>query len=284
MAIGGGHGLANTLAAARRYAGILSAVVSVADDGGSTGRLRRAMPIPAPGDIRKCLVALAGGSPGHQAWADALEYRFEAGELEGHALGNLLISGLAASRGDFLWAVSEAASLVGAVGRVLPATLAPVRLAGSGPKGSQVGQAAIAASGEVASVALLPEGPEAPAEAVAAIAEADQIVIGPGSLYTSVLAALAVPDIGRAVAAAAAQVVYVANLRQQIPETAGYSVADHVDALFAHGIKPAVVLCDSREIPLGTLSLPFEDVALSDAPGGGHQPARLAAALLNLLP
>ena len=282
--MGGGHGLANTLCAARIYAKSIVAIVSAADDGGSTGRLRAAMGIPAPGDIRKCLVALAGESESERAWARALEYRFESGELEGHALGNLLISGLAASRGDFLWAVSETADLVGAVGQVFPATVDPVSLAGSGPNGSRVGQALIAASGEVASVSLLPAEPEAPAAAVSAIAEADQIILGPGSLYTSVLAALSVPPIRTAVQACRAQVVYVANLRQQIPETSGYSIADHVEALKAHCIDPSVVLCDSREIALGNLGLPFEDVALSDAPGEGHQPARLAAALLNLLP
>ncbi len=125
VALGGGHGLAASLSAVRRYASEVTAIVSVADDGGSSGRLREAFGIPAPGDIRRCLVAL--GDAG-SLWGRAFEYRFETGELEGHAFGNLVIAGLAASTGDFTTALTEAGRLVGAAGRVLPATAGPVVL------------------------------------------------------------------------------------------------------------------------------------------------------------
>ena len=125
VALGGGHGLATTLQAVRQYAGRVTAVVSVADDGGSSGRLRQIAGIPAPGDLRRCLVAMAAhDSP----WARAFEYRFPSGDLEGHALGNLIIAGLANVTGDFGQALDLAASLLGAAGRVLPATSVPVVL------------------------------------------------------------------------------------------------------------------------------------------------------------
>ena len=119
VALGGGHGLAMTLRGVRGYAGQLTAVASVADDGGSTGRLRRDFGVPAPGDLRKCLVALAGDA---EVWPDAFEHRFSAGDLEGHALGNLMIVGLTETLGDFCRALDEAGRLLHAVGRVLPAT------------------------------------------------------------------------------------------------------------------------------------------------------------------
>src|ERR687893_2139290 len=125
VALGGGHGLAATLAAARRYADDLCAIVSVADDGGSSGRLRAAFGIPPPGDLRKCLVALADPD---SLWTTAFEHRFGAGELEGHAFGNLVLAGLADATGDFEVALAEAGQLLGAVGRVLPATAEAVVL------------------------------------------------------------------------------------------------------------------------------------------------------------
>ncbi|HVL27972.1 MAG TPA: 2-phospho-L-lactate transferase CofD family protein, partial [Acidimicrobiales bacterium] len=125
VALGGGHGLAASLQAARRYAGEVCAIVSVADDGGSSGRLRAAFGIPAPGDLRRCLVALSDpGSP----WTSAFEYRFAAGELEGHAFGNLVLAGLAEATGDFSLALLEAGRVLGAAGRVLPATTEAVIL------------------------------------------------------------------------------------------------------------------------------------------------------------
>src|SRR3954454_15476659 len=141
VALGGGHGLAATLQAARRYAGSVTAIVSVADDGGSSGRLRAALGIPAPGDLRRCLVAL--GDP-DSIWARSFEHRFTSGELEGHAVGNLVIAGLTAATGDFAMALKEAGRLVGTVGQVLPATSGPVVLLAEADTGSVSGQVAVA--------------------------------------------------------------------------------------------------------------------------------------------
>ena len=166
MAIGGGHGLAASLRAVRRYASEVTAVVSVADDGGSTGRLRAAGERPAPGDLRKCLVALAERD---STLADAMEYRFGDGELEGHAFGNLLIVAMAERGGDLVGALDEIGRLIGASGRVLPATVHPVRLAAAVASGARVaGQVAISDRADVWTVALEPDAPACP-DAVAAI-------------------------------------------------------------------------------------------------------------------
>ena len=248
VAIGGGHGLARSLGAIRRYASELTAVVSVADDGGSSGRLRERLPMPAPGDIRRCLVAL---TPRPSALADALEYRFDAGELEGHALGNLMLAALTATTGDFLGAVHTLGELLGAIGTVLPAATVPVELAGDCADGRVVGQVRIMASSSVTAVELVPSDVQAPAQVVEAIERADQVVIGPGSLYTSVLAALAPRGIVEALRSTRGRTVYVCNLREQVPETASYSIADHVSALLAHDIVPDVVVADHAAIALG---------------------------------
>ena len=208
VALGGGHGLAASLSAIRRYASDVTAIVSVADDGGSSGRLRSAFGIPPPGDLRRCLVALADAD---SLWADAFEHRFTAGELEGHALGNLMIAGLAATTGDFELALDEAGRLLGAVGRVIPATREPVVLkavvrAADGDGAADVeGQVAVGNSGRIAGVWLVPADPEPTPAALDALAAADQVVIGPGSLFTSVLAVVAVPAIREALAATRAR-------------------------------------------------------------------------------
>lgn len=283
VAIGGGHGLSQTLRAARRYAGRITAIVSVADDGGSSGRLRADLGIPAPGDIRRCLGALLPepASP----LAAAMEHRFEAGVLAGHAFGNLLIAALAASTGGFAEAVAEVGRLLGAVGLVLPATIDPVDLKASGDFGEVDGQVQIMATTGVRKLSLVPPDPEPADGAVPALEEADQIVIGPGSLYTSVLAACCVPALRDAIASTGAQRVYVANLREQPPETAGYDVAAHVAALARHGVLVDVVLADPAALPMGELSGVKRVVV---APVGAdalvaHDPCRLARELEALL-
>ncbi len=268
VAIGGGHGLAASLQAVRRYASEITAVVSVADDGGSSGRLRDALGIPAPGDLRRCLVALAAPD---SLWALVFEHRFETGELEGHALGNLIIAGLTNVTGDFTVALAEAGLLVNASGTVLPATTVPVVLKAEAATGAIEGQVNVQNAGRLSVVGLVPPDPPAPRAALDAIATADQIVIGPGSLFTSVLAAVVVPDIREALATTKAQKVYVANLRPQIPETEGYDVAAHVDALVAHGLDVDIVLAHTPE-----RSLARDD-------GLAHDPARLAEALRDLV-
>ena len=288
VALGGGHGLAATLRAARRYAGELTAIVSVADDGGSSGRLREAFGIPAPGDLRRCLVALADES---SPWTPAFEYRFDGGGLEGHAFGNLVIAGLAEATGDFDLALLEVGKLLGAAGRVVPATREPVTLKGElraadgGAGGRSVeGQVALQESTGIAGVSLVPSDPEPHPAALEAIAAADQVVIGPGSLFTSVLAVIAVPAIRTALATTAARKVYVCNLRPQQPETAGYEdVATHVGALTAHGLEVDVVLCHPGAMPLGDVTVECVQRPIAGADLTAHDPVRLAAALSDLV-
>src|SRR5687768_10262566 len=195
VAIGGGHGTAVTLAAVRRYAGEVTAVVSVADDGGSSGKLREALGIPAPGDLRRCLVALS--DPQANPLAAAFEHRFD----DGHALGNLVIAALTAATGSFVAALAEAGRLLGATGTVLPATVDPVVLKAVAEAGEVEGQVNVAKTRRIAYVGIVPPDAHPPQEALDAVADADQLVLGPGSLFTSVLATATVPAIRDALAA-----------------------------------------------------------------------------------
>jgi uncharacterized cofD-like protein len=192
VGIGGGHGLAVTLRAAQQYADDVTAIVSVADDGGSSGRLRASTGLPAMGDLRVCLTALAAPD---DSWARALEHRFHGGELDGHALGNLVLTALAEELGDLSAAVVAVASQLGLRATILLATDVAVTLVAESDAGPVVGQVAVHAANGIKRVALEPEDPPAGAGVVAAIEAADQIVIGPGSLYTSVLAALQEHDV-----------------------------------------------------------------------------------------
>ena len=260
VAIGGGHGLSVTLRAAATYATSLTAVVTVADDGGSSGRLREMTGLPAMGDIRRCLSALADPPE----LGEMFEHRFS-DELHGHALGNLVIAALA-QRVGFRAAIDELGRLLAVPARVLPATEEPVALVATTDHGVVRGQVAIQQSSGIKRVTLEPADPKADVDAVAAIEIADQIVIGPGSLFTSVLAALAVPAIRDAVSGSAAPLVYVCNLRPQIPETDGFVPEAHVQALHDHGVDPDVVIADP---------------GLARADGRAHDPALLAQALLG---
>ncbi len=282
VAVGGGHGTAVSLKALRCYASQITAVVSVADDGGSSGRLRQQLDVVALGDLRKCLVALADPS---SVLARAFEHRFgDSGELSGHALGNLVLAGLVDATGDLVAGIDAAAELLGACGRVLPATTEKVTLKAEADRGEVEGQVAVSAAGRIRRVSLIPGGSSAPKEATEALAEADQVVIGPGSLYTSVLAAVAVPGIAEALAAAGAQRVYVCNLVPQVPETEGFDVAAHVAALREHGVDVDVVLWDSEAgLVAGECDRLLVDRRLAGANGLVHDPARLAVVLSDLL-
>lgn len=281
VAIGGGHGLAATLRAARRYATEITAVVSAADDGGSSGRLRDDLAMPAPGDLRRCLAALAGD----ELLADAVEHRFEGGALDGHPLGNVLIAGLTETTGDFVAALEKLAEVLDADGVVLPASAEPVTLVAEvGPDGHRVqGQVAVMRSRQVRRVSLVPAEPPAPAPALDAIARADQVLIGPGSLYTSVLAALAVPAVAKAVASTGARRVYVANLAATEAETSGYDLAAHVTALREHGVEVDVALAHPGALPAGDPGVPVVEVPVARPNGLAHDPERLAEALRDLL-
>lgn len=281
VAIGGGHGTAVTLRAVRQYCSSVTAVVSVADDGGSSGRLRELLDVVALGDMRKCLVALAAPD---SVLARAFERRFSEGELAGHALGNLVLAGLVGATGDLVTAVEAAARLVGAVGSVLPATTEPVVLKADAEDGEVAGQVAVSRTGRIRSISLVPSDAGPPPEVAVAVRRADQVVIGPGSLFTSVLAAAAVPEVAAAIAATSAQRVFVCNLHPQLPETTGYDVGRHVDALRAHGVTVDVVLCDTGGgMARGTVGCPVLDRPLAGPNGLVHDPGKLASALSDLL-
>ncbi len=280
VAIGGGHGLAATLRAVSSYTDQVTAIVSVADDGGSSGRLREMLHIVAPGDLRKCLVALAEpGSP----LARAFGFRFADDELAGHSLGNLILAGLMEGSAGPVEAIDEACRLLGVRGRVLPATTEPVVLKAETESGSVAGQVAVMGTDHIRHVSLVPSDPRAPAEAIEALRRADQIVLGPGSLFTSVLAAVAVPEIREGIAGSPAAKVYVCNLRPQEPETASYDVAMHVAALVDHGIEVDRVLCDSAAMAVGSCPVPVVEARLARPNGRAHDPAKLASALSDLL-
>lgn len=284
VAVGGGHGLAATLRAAHCYAGRTTAVVATADDGGSTGRLRSARDMPAPGDVRRCVEAMAAGN--ESALAAALEYRFAGSDVEGHALGNLLLAALHATSGDFVAAVDELSRLVGldpASRRVLPATVDPVVLRAEATGGRRVtGQVAIARTVGVERVVVEPPTARVPDEVVDALAEADQVVLGPGSLFTSVLAAAVVDDVRDAVKRSPGRTVYVCNVRAEAGETRGYDVAAHVGALRRHGVEPDVVVAQRGGLAVGDAGVEVVEADVVRPHGLAHDPALLGAVLARL--
>ncbi|MBS1196206.1 MAG: hypothetical protein H6R33_926 [Actinobacteria bacterium] len=203
VAVGGGHGLAQALAAVQSYAGEITAIVSVADDGGSSGRLAPALGIPPPGDCRRALLAL---SPAPSPWRDVVCHRFPAGDVAGHSLGNLILAALASGGEGLEGALATVGLLLGARGRVIPAAAVPLTLRGVIDGAEVNGQVAIAlARGRLSELQVLPPEAGASPSALEALAEADQVVVGPGSLFTSLAAALLVahsfpgepPGVGR---------------------------------------------------------------------------------------
>ncbi|NPA93445.1 MAG: YvcK family protein [Chloroflexi bacterium] len=240
VAIGGGHGLATLLRGLKKYTHNITAVVTVADDGGSSGRLRRSLGVLPPGDIRNCLAALSNDEA---LLTQLFQYRFAdgGGELDGHAFGNLFISALSAITGSFEEAIAESGRVLSVHGRVLPATLRQVNLAAEVELPHQsagvrvVGESRIPEMpGRIRRVWLEPEHPPAFPKAIQAILAADMVVVGPGSLYTSILPNLLVPDIAAALRATRAFRVYVCNVATQPGETDGFSCQDHIAALEAH--------------------------------------------------
>jgi len=237
VAIGGGTGLPLVLRCLLDGGFDTTAVVTVADDGGSSGHLRRELGMLPPGDIRNCLVALA--DPASEL-APVFQYRFASGEgLAGHAIGNLIIAALADLEGGFAEAVEAAGRLLGIRGRVLPSTLADVVLSGRDSAGDLViGQARVAETdGPIAQVCLDPAVVPGYPPALEAIRESDVIVIGPGSLFTSIIPNFLVGGVLDALRESDATVVYVCNVANLRGETAGMDAADHVDALIDHGLQ-----------------------------------------------
>jgi uncharacterized cofD-like protein len=233
VALGGGTGLGTVLRGLKEYSSNLTAVVTVFDDGGSSGRLRRELGILPPGDIRDCLVALAEAEP---LMTQLFEYRFRGGALDGHAFGNLFIASLTGVMGDLELAVKETSKVLNIRGRVLPTTAHDVVLAAEFDDGRVIeGESSITATrGRIRRVSLRPSDAPPLPEVIEAIADADLILVGPGSLYTSVIPNLLVRGVARALQAAEAPRVYICNVMTQPGETDGYSAADHVKAIHAH--------------------------------------------------
>ncbi len=278
VALGGGHGLASALQAIRTYATQIDGIVSVADDGGSSGRLRRELGLPAPGDVRRCLTALSGN---RSMLARSLEHRFEIGPLEGHAVGNLIIAGLADASGDFAAAITELERLVDAQGCLHPATIGEVTLMADSDSGTISGQVTIERAAGIHNLRLTDPSITANPAAVRAIEQADQIIVGPGSLFTSVLATAVVPGIREALNTAEGQSIYVSNVANDRAEAKGFGLNEHIEALAQHGVHPDVVLIDStQEHPEGDFKV--VSASLRAADGWSHDPLSLAAALSSL--
>lgn len=284
VAIGGGHGLAVTLRAVAPWAGQVTAVVSTADDGGSTGRLRESWDVPALGDVRRCLSALADPN---DVWTRVLERRFDAGELAGHSVGNLVLLALTEELGDLQSACDEVARgyrIDPRRARVVPVTDDAVVLHGRTEAGEVVeGQVAVAQTAGLAEVWVDPACTAASIAAIEAIRAADLVLLGPGSLYTSVLAAAVVGDIRKALADVVVPVAYIANLRADAAETSGYDLAAHVAALHRHGIHPDVVLAQPGAVPTGAIDVEVVEADVASATGRVHDPGKLGAAIRSLL-
>ena len=293
VAIGGGTGLSTLLRGLKEHSSNLTAVVTVADDGGSSGVLREELGIPAVGDIRNCIVALADAEP---LMGRLLQYRFPGvgaaiprGEdvvpsrdaetrpsLGGHAVGNLLLAALVElEQGDFEEAVREMNRVLAVRGRVVPATATPLTLHARLDDGTEVaGQSRIAKTNRVDRVWVAPDDVRPTDDALRAIAEAEVIVLGPGSLFTSLLPVLLVPGIRDAIGASGALVVFACNVATQPGETGGFDLADHLDVLERHGLGelPDVVLGNNRfnaAPPAGWLG---EPVRLRWPPAGANPP------------
>lgn len=312
VAFGGGHGLGASLRALSRCAACIAggagweitAVVTVGDNGGSSGRLRTDRNVLPPGDLRQALVALAADRPDSATTAALFQYRFDGGDpLTGHPVGNLVLCGLMEQLGDPVAAIDHAAMMIGATGRVRPMSREPVAIEadirGAGPSAPDElvtvrGQHEIAVSrGQVESVRLDPATPVACQEATAAVADADWLVFGPGSWYTSVIPHLLVPDLLAAVTASTARRMILLNLTTE-QETVGMTVPDHLAALgrYAPGLSADLVLGDPYWVTdrkparhaaeaLGA-ELVLSPVATA-GPGARHDPEALSAALLPLL-
>jgi len=304
VALGGGTGLANLLKGAKRLpVASLTAVVTVTDDGGSSGRLRQEFGVPAPGDVRSCLVALAEDDA---LLARLFSFRFPGeGPTGGHSLGNLFMIALAQLVGDFPQAVRLAGEVLRTRGQVLPATEANVHLVAE-TKGGElvVGETAIAAAGPPKRLALSPADAPALPAVVQALRQADMVVLGPGSLFTSIAPNLLVRGVAEALAESRAFVVYVANLVTQPGETDGFSLGDHVAALrqLAPSLRLDVVLANSAPLPpevaaryraagaqpvlperLAGVRVVARELLLATPEGTvRHDPGKLAAALWEL--
>lgn len=254
-AIGGGTGLSTMLRGLKRHTNNLTAIVTVADDGGGSGVLRQELGMLPPGDVRNCLEALANVEP---LMGELLHYRFTEGSLKGQSFGNLFLAALnGVSGGSFDQAVSRMSQVLAITGRVIPVTTSNVQLEAEFENGAKVlGESKIfyckkREDCRIHQVRLLPEHPPALEAALEAIREADMILLGPGSLYTSIIPNLLVDGVAQAIAGSSALKVYIANVMTQEGETEGYTNADHIRAIFQHSLPELFPLClvNSSVIP-----------------------------------
>lgn len=308
VALGGGHGLAATLGALRHVTDQLSAIVTVADDGGSSGRLRTEYDVLPPGDLRMALAALCDDSEWGHLWRDALQHRFPGGgPLGGHALGNLLIVTLWDLLGDTVTGLETVGRLLGARGRVLPMAAVPLaitaRVRGADPSRPEEvslvrGQVAVATTlGGVLGIALEPSDPPVHPDTVEAVMAADWVVLGPGSWFTSIMPHLMVPGLARALRETTARRILTLNLQLNTGETTGYTAADHLRVFAAHApdMRLDVVLADPSTVGTQTQLQELRAVAESmgarlvtvrvsraDEPGT-HDALRLAAAYRDII-
>ena len=264
--IGGGHGLSTMLRGLKHYTENLSAVVTVADDGGGSGMLRQDLGMPPPGDIRNCMEALANTEP---LMSELLHYRFTEGSLAGQSFGNLFLAAMNGISPSFDVAVSRMGEVLALTGQVLPVTTADVQLQAEFENGATViGESKIfyckkQEDCRIRQVRLVPEHPKALPDAVSAIREADMVVLGPGSLYTSVIPNLLVDGIVDAIRDCNGLKVYVCNVMTQEGETEGYTVSDHIRAIFEHSSQGLFHLCltNSSPIPKGVAARYAEEGA-----------------------
>lgn len=299
VVIGGGTGLSTLLRGLKEFTDHLTGIVTVADDGGSSGRLRRDMGVLPPGDFRQCIAALADAEP---LMSQLMQYRFSNGDLGGHSFGNLFLVAMSEISGSFEEGLRQSSRVLAVRGRVVPSTLENVVLCAELDNLVVVhGESKVPHGGAaVRRVFLEPADVRAYPEAVSAILDADFVIIGPGSLYTSVLPNLLVPEIRAAIRAASAPVVYVCNVATQPGETDGYDVADHVEALIEH-VGPGLVnlvLADSGPPPAFPPAWGATPVSAHDDYAAGipivkknvrsstrptrHDPAGLAQAIVEL--
>jgi uncharacterized cofD-like protein len=308
VALGGGHGLHATLSALRLLTDRVTAVVTVADDGGSSGRLRRELGLLPPGDLRMALSALAADDDGGRQWASVVQHRFGGtGALAGHAVGNLLLAGLMEVLGDPVAALDRVGALLGLRGRVLPMSCEPLDIEADvtdlgdvpGAEYRIRGQVAVASTpGRVRRVHLRPARPRACPQAVDAVHEADVLLLGPGSWFSSVLPHLLVPELRDAIVTTGARRVVVLNLVPEPGETAGFSPEQHLAVLAEHvpDLRVDAVIADVAAVPIpdrlkraarvvlsagGRVHL--APVAAADPTVPRHDPAALAAAIGSVL-
>ncbi len=299
-AIGGGTGLSTFLRGIKERTSNVTGVVTVSDDGGSSGRLRHELGILPPGDIRNCIVALAEAEP---LMKELFEYRFTEGNgLAGHSFGNLFIAAMSGVTGNFEQAVSESSRVLKVTGRIVPSTLVDVRLTADMADGTVVlGETNIAASPKrIMEVQVSPANPKAFGAAMDAIRDAELTVIGPGSLYTSLIPNLLIPGIARALIESSEPVVYVCNIATQPGETDGYTLEDHLRAIERHlpGLAIDYVVANNSVRPLGP-DFPASELVeigdigsfparlvtadlMNDGFRGHHDPSKLAAVLMDI--